>query len=215
MDPGLHSEAVAAIGSQAERLERLLTNLLDVARIENDGIVSDDQPVDVSASVAKVVAEFRSAAPDRAIVLAVPIECWALGDELHMEQIVSNVVSNAIKYAPAPEPVEIEVRETGGWVEVRIADHGPGIPAADAERVFERFRRLGDHMTRSTGGVGLGLYIARRFAESMGGTLTVSTTPRGGATFSLRLRPAGGAPAAGEGSVEATGSGMSPAGRSG
>ena len=70
-------------------------------------------------------------------------------------------------------------------------------------------------MTRSTGGVGLGLYIARRFAESMGGTLTVSTTPGGGATFSLRLRPAGGASAAGEGSVEATGSGMSPAGRSG
>jgi PAS domain S-box-containing protein len=192
LDPEVVTEAVGAIATQADRLERLLTNLLEVARIDNEGLPTEDQPVDVSRSVAKVVEEFRTGMPDRAINFTVPIGCTARGDELHVEQVVSNLLSNAMKYAPASEPVEVEIARTADGVEIRVADHGPGIPAADAERIFERFRRLGEHMTRPEQGAGLGLYIARRFAQAMGGSVTLTDTPGGGATFCLRLRDARG-----------------------
>ena len=85
------------------------------------------------------------------------------------------------------EPVRVTVEVRGADVVTTVADRGPGIPLADRERVFERFTRLGDHLTRRVGGAGLGLFIARRLVEGMGGVISVDAAPEGGAavTFSL------------------------------
>jgi PAS domain S-box-containing protein len=181
--------AVESILRSAQRLERLILNLLEVSRIESRVIDVRNSGVEVSGLARRVVSEFRDAWGDRTIEVSVPdVPCNALGSELWIEQILSNLLSNALKYATGSEPIEVHVRADREAVELSVVDHGQGVPADEAERVFERFERL--DRTHRQAGTGLGLYIARELAHAMNGTLTLSETPGHGATFSLRLRPA-------------------------
>jgi PAS domain S-box-containing protein len=183
--------AVESILRSAQRLERLILNLLEVSRIESRVVDVRNSSVEVCELTQRVVREFRDAWGDRDIEMSLPQRsCLALGSELWIEQILSNLLSNALKYATGTEPIELTVRMDGDAVELCVADHGAGIPPEAAERVFERFERL-DRSNRQAG-TGLGLYIARELAHAMNGTLTLSDTPGHGATFSLRLRPAAG-----------------------
>jgi signal transduction histidine kinase len=113
------------------------------------------------------------------------------GSAVWIERIVSNLVANAVKYSPKPEPVDVDVSTDNGDVVVTVTDHGPGIPLEDQERIFARFERLAATATQT--GTGLGLYITRRLARGMGGDVTVCSAPGAGSTFALRLpaaRPA-------------------------
>jgi two-component system sensor histidine kinase KdpD len=103
--------------------------------------------------------------------------------------VVANLVENALRYSPADEPVRVQVRETGSEVLVRVVDHGPGIPAGEAERIFEPFQR--GSLTGTTRGAGLGLAIARGFAEANGGRVWVESHAGQGATFVVALPVAG------------------------
>ena len=182
--------AVESILRSAQRLERLILNLLEVSRIESRVIDVRNSSVEVTELAARVVREFRDAWGDRQIVVSVPPSlCHALGSELWIEQILSNLLSNALKYATGPEPIEVHVTGTRDAIELAVVDHGAGIPPEEAHRVFERFERL--DRTNRQAGTGLGLYIARELAHAMNATLELSETPGSGATFSLRLRPAG------------------------
>jgi PAS domain S-box-containing protein len=185
--------AAEAILRSAQRLERLIVNLLEVSRVESNVIDVRDSVVPLSSVVTRVVDEFRTAFPDRLIVVE-PADgtTAAVGNELWIEQILSNLLSNAVKYAPTGA-VEVEVRSVDDAVELTVTDHGPGVPPREAERIFRRFERL-DH-ARQQAGTGLGLYIARELAQAMQGTLAVGTGPGGGAVFALRL-PAARRPAA-------------------
>ena len=181
--------AVESILRSAQRLERLILNLLEVSRIESRVIDVRNSSVEVCELSRRVVREFRDAWGDRDIEVSVPAGlCHALGSELWIEQILSNLLSNALKYATGDEPIEVHLRADRDAVELAVIDHGPGIPAEAAARAFERFERL--DQTQRQAGTGLGLYIARELAHAMNGTLTLSETPGRGATFSLRLRPA-------------------------
>jgi signal transduction histidine kinase len=183
--------AARSILNQAGHLERLVVNLLEVARLER-GTGGDlrDEIVNIRDVAERVTADFRGTHPERAIVLEAPDDVRALGDELFIGQIISNLVSNAIKYTPTEEPIEIRMDDSDGGVILSVVDHGPGIPANEIERIFDRFHRLGNVLTRATGGTGLGLYIARQLAASVGGTLTAESTIGEGSTFTLRLRQA-------------------------
>ena len=188
LDEEQREEGVKAIMRHADRLEQLITNILEVTRIERGMLERRDDLVEVTTVVDKVVADFRSTYPMRSIrVSVVGKDLRTRGDELWTEQILTNLVSNALKYAPANEPVDVEVRRNGHRVEVNVTDRGPGIAAHEAELIFERFKRLGDHMTRTTSGSGLGLYIARQLARAVGGELSVASSPGVGATFTLSL----------------------------
>jgi PAS domain S-box-containing protein len=188
LDDAQREEGVKAILRHADRLEQLITNILEVTKIERGLHDARNSLVDVGTVVAKVVDDFRTANSTRTIRYeATGAALRTRGDELWTEQIITNLVSNAFKYAPPSEPVDITVSQTGDRINVTVTDRGPGIPAHEMERIFERFKRLGDHMTRTTSGSGLGLYIARQLAHAVGGTLSVENTPGGGATFSLSL----------------------------
>jgi signal transduction histidine kinase len=108
----------------------------------------------------------------------------AMADPGLLERVVANLVVNARRFTPPAIPVRVEADNGDRQVRVRVIDSGPGIPEADYEQIFLPFQRLGD---RSTGGVGLGLAIARGFTEAMGGTLTPSQTPGGGLTMTVTL----------------------------
>jgi two-component system sensor histidine kinase KdpD len=102
-----------------------------------------------------------------------------------LERILVNVLANALRYSPPDTPPTVAASDHAGWVEVRVIDHGPGIPVADRERVFMPFQRLGDRDNET--GVGLGLALSRGLAEAMGGTLAPESTPDGGLTITLSL----------------------------
>jgi PAS domain S-box-containing protein len=188
LDDAQREEGVKAILRHAERLEQLITNILEVTKIERGLLEVRDSVVDVMCVVGKVVDDFRTSHSKRTIRYeAIGSALRTRGDELWTEQIVTNLVSNALKYSPTAQPVDIAVSRTDERIQVTVTDHGEGIPAHEMERIFERFKRLGDHMTRTTSGSGLGLYIARQLAQAVGGELSVENTPGGGATFSLSL----------------------------
>jgi PAS domain S-box-containing protein len=181
-------EGMQAILRHSERLERLITNILEVSKVERGISDRRETIVDVLAVAQKTVVDFRNENGNREIVLeAAGDRHLTRGDEVWIEQILSNLLSNAIKYSPANLPIEVTVHGSGETIELSVTDRGPGIPEHEVERIFERFKRLGDHMTRSQGGTGLGLYIARQLARAIGGELSVRSAAGQGATFTLRL----------------------------
>jgi len=147
-----------------------------LAQLEARTLPVDRVPVDVAGSVAGVVADVRAGTGDaieiRTEVLDGP--AWS-GDRLRLEQIVTNLLSNAVKFAPGLAVCRASCSD-GEWV-IEVGDDGPGIPAAEAEQVFEPFVRGQATRTDGSSGAGLGLPICARLAERLGGTLELAATP--------------------------------------
>jgi len=110
--------------------------------------------------------------------------------------VLGNLLTNACKYSPLHSMITVTARLEGDSIRTTVCDQGPGVPVADRARIFERFTRLGDHMRRTVGGAGLGLFIAKQLAEAMHGTITVSDAATGGACFTFTLPTASTAGAA-------------------
>lgn len=172
---------------QVLRLERLVSDLIDTARIEAGEIELHPQPVDVRAIVESVVSLFGATSDAHRISVTIPDEqVIASCDPGRVEQVLDNLVSNAIKYSPRGGRIEIVVEPRPGAVRVAVADEGVGIPDGEAEAIFEPFRR-GHGAAPDVPGVGLGLYVSRRIVEAHGGELHVASTPGRGSTFELVL----------------------------
>ena len=122
-----------------------------------------------------------------------------MADPAITERIIVNLVGNALRYSPAASPPLVTAGVRGDRVELRVVDHGPGIPSADRKRVFLPFHRLGEPGDRT--GVGLGLVVCRGLAEAMGGTVKPEETPRGGLTMVVSLPAVPAMPAAEVGGV--------------
>jgi signal transduction histidine kinase len=108
-------------------------------------------------------------------------------DPLRLVQVLANLISNAHKYSPADQEVRLRVWRDNGWAMAAVSDRGRGIPREELDRVFEKFHRVEDPMTMTTGGTGLGLYIARELTRAMGGEIEATSAPRRGSTFTVRL----------------------------
>jgi len=179
---------------QASRLERLILDLLQVSSFDAGGLSLDIGPVDLNALVSERIEEVRSEHPDRRIDLHVPEGPLIIAaDAFRAGQVVGNLLSNAAKHSPAETAIEVTLVGSGREAVVSIRDEGEGINPADHERVFERFYRTVQAKARQTGGAGLGLYIAKRLVEAMGGRMWLSSTPGEGSTFSFSLPAVGAA----------------------
>jgi len=177
-------ELLATADESLDRLVRLVENLLDMSRLQAGALGTAHQAMSVAEAVVKVVADQGQAG--HGIDIHIPDELAEVrADPALLERILANVLANALRYSPPDRPPMVSASEHGGYVEVRVIDHGPGIPPADRERVFLPFQRLGDRTNDS--GVGLGLALSRGLAEAMGGDLDPDTTPGGGLTMTLRL----------------------------
>jgi signal transduction histidine kinase len=177
------------------RLEQLTSELLDVTRIEQGRLALTPAEIALDA-IARQAAEHL--APELAAVGSrVSIECAApvVGrwDPSRLEQVVTNLLTNAAKFG-AGKPIEIRIDRRGDAARLAVTDHGIGIDPARLPRVFERFERAVP--SSSYGGLGLGLYIARSIVVAHGGTIDVASEPGAGATFTVTLPLAPGAPAA-------------------
>jgi two-component system sensor histidine kinase KdpD len=178
-------ELLAAADAALDRLTALVTNLLDLSRLQAGVLSVASQPVGLDDVVARALEQADAA---RAVDLDVPETLPdVLADAGLLERVIANIVENALRYTPLTQPVRVAGSTYGSTVELRVIDRGPGIPPRDRDAVFAPFQRRDDHATSSGAGVGLGLAIARGFLEAMHGTLTLDDTPGGGLTAVIAL----------------------------
>jgi signal transduction histidine kinase len=168
---------------QTERLGRLVTQLLDLSRVEAGAAPLDLDELDVAAFIGDVTAEAAAGHPDARFEADVPPGLRATADRDRLHQVVANLLDNAAKHGPAGRPVTVTARPgaaPGGLV-IEVADEGPGIPPEERARVFERFSRGAANGRAGTpgGGTGLGLAIANWATELHGGDITVLDTDEG------------------------------------
>ncbi|MFH8634710.1 DUF4118 domain-containing protein [Streptomyces lydicus] len=185
--PEDEAELLAGIEAGADRLDHLVGNLLDMSRLQTGTVTPLIREIDLD----EVVPMALGGVPEDSVTLDIPEELPMVAvDPGLLERSVANLVENAVKYSPDGEGVLVAASALGDRVELRIADRGPGVPDSAKDRIFEPFQRYGDAPRGA--GVGLGLAVARGFAEAMGGTLAAEDTPGGGMTMVLTLRAAAG-----------------------
>ncbi|MFE6744094.1 ATP-binding protein [Streptomyces tubercidicus] len=185
------AELLAGIEAGADRLDHLVGNLLDMSRLQTGTVTPLIREIDLD----EVVPMALGGVPEGSVTLDIPEELPIVAvDPGLLERSVANLVENAVKYSPDGTAVLVSASALGERVELRIADRGPGVPDSAKDRIFEPFQRYGDAPRGA--GVGLGLAVARGFAEAMGGTLAAEDTPGGGMTMVLTLRAAPGRPPA-------------------
>ncbi|MFC8791581.1 DUF4118 domain-containing protein [Streptomyces cinereoruber] len=185
------AELLEGIEAGADRLDHLVGNLLDMSRLRTGTVAPLMRVVDLD----EVVPMALGGVPDGSAELDIPETLPMVEvDKGLLERAVANIVENAVKYSPGGVPVTVAASALGDRVELRVVDRGPGVPDEAKDGIFEPFQRFGDAPRGS--GVGLGLAVARGFAEAMGGTLGAEDTPGGGLTMVLTLRAARGGPPA-------------------
>lgn len=177
---------VEKTGRYVQRLNQLLSELLDVSRIQTGNIELHREPFDFDRMVAETVDAIRTATPKRKIELIGKVGIAYNGDESHLVQVLSNLLSNAIKYSPEDTTVTVQVSAISDFLKVSIADKGMGISIDEQTKVFDRFYRVGE-VQRHYPGMGIGLYICQQIISNHGGTIWVESEKTKGSVFSFTL----------------------------
>jgi two-component system phosphate regulon sensor histidine kinase PhoR len=191
---GRDPEAAARFGEiierNAERLHRLIEDLLDLSRIESREFQPRLEPLDLEAVADQLLTLFRERAEAKRLRIVRELPAGlppARADRRALEQVLSNLVDNAVKYCPEGAAITLRAAAAEGKLRVELADTGPGIEAQHLPRLFERFYRVDTGRSRELGGTGLGLSIVKHLVEAMGGAVGVDSTPGRGCTFWFTL----------------------------
>jgi two-component system sensor histidine kinase SenX3 len=174
---------------EAERLNRLVQQIIELSRLQGDDPLEHADIIPVNVIVTRAIDRVGVDAADKGIdiVFAGANGLRVRGDGDQLIVAVGNLVENAVAYSPEGGRVTVAAREHGSVVELVVTDHGVGIPAAEIDRIFERFYRVDPARARATGGTGLGLSIVKHVAATHGGEVRVWSVPGQGSTFTLVL----------------------------
>ena len=190
--PGALTAGQRELAESAERnvlrLEEFTEDLLEMARLEQGAVALEPEDLDVRSLLTEIVADHQILAKQRRqwFALDAPADAMKVSaDRGRLRQALSNLVGNAIKYAPSGTPINVRAERQNGLFRIAVSDHGPGIPPEERGHMFEKFFR--GRGVGSTPGAGLGLSIARSLVVLHGGTLDYEDTPGGGSTFVVRL----------------------------
>ena len=189
-DPEKATRFLQTIEKHADRLTFLIEDLLTISRLESGQIVMNLHPVELHAEVARVMDDLQARAAEKKVTLEnlVPAGLNAQADADRLQQVLSNLIENAVKYGRDAGRVSIGARSLSeNIVELWVQDDGPGIPARARERVFERFYRVDRARSAETGGTGLGLSIVKHIVQAHGGEVGVKSEPGTGTTFFFTL----------------------------
>jgi two-component system sensor histidine kinase KdpD len=186
------AELLATADESIDRLTRLVTNLLDMSRIQAGALGVTAMDVGAEDVVPRALDDLGPAG--RPVAVHIPDDLpYVHADPGLLERVIVNLVANALRYSPTGRPPLVTASALRDTVEIRVIDHGPGIPRDRWDDVFLPFQRLGDRDNHTGVGLGLGLALSRGLAEAMGGTLTPEETPGGGLTMTLALPTGSGA----------------------
>ena len=174
------------IKREAERMTGLVEDLLMLARMDREPQLQLSE-VHLARLVDDAVADLRARDANRQVSTVATARVRVAGDEGRLRQVLANLISNACTHTPAATPIELALAEVGGRAEIRVIDHGHGVPAEMREHIFERFARLDPSRTRASGGAGLGLAIVSAIVAAHRGSVRVEPTSGGGATFVVSL----------------------------
>jgi two-component system phosphate regulon sensor histidine kinase PhoR len=193
-DPGRSRRFVEIIASHSERLTNLINDILTLSSLETKEALLELNPMDVSGTIVKACTLLQEGAAQKNIAIVNKTVGSALprimADQGRLEQVVVNLLENAIKYTPEGGTVSLFSEEYGQFVKVSISDTGIGIPFKDLPRIFERFYRVDEARTREQGGTGLGLAIVKHIIQLHGGAVSVTSEPGKGSVFSFTLKKA-------------------------
>jgi signal transduction histidine kinase len=192
------------IDRQSARLAGLVEDLLLVSKIEAGAIRLSIQEVDLGRFLRESVESIGPDATARVEILAPPEDAVVAIDQQRVEQILRNLLDNALKFSAPETPVTLQGGMDSDVVAFAVTDHGNGILPEDLSTIFDRFHQVGEVLTREREGAGLGLYIAKRLVEAMDGTVEVRSEPGRGSTFTVRI-PRGGVNPEVEGAVSPVG----------
>jgi signal transduction histidine kinase len=186
LDPERVLKAMRTVGSQADKLARLVGQLLDISRLESGKLQLERARTDLAELVEHVVTATQSLTEQHTIMLAAPASLACEVDPLRLEQVLTNLLDNAIKYSPAGGQVDVALRVPApDRVELSVRDHGVGIAPEKRDHIFERFYQAHDDSVRK--GMGLGLYVTRQIVELHGGQINAEFPEDGGTRFVVCL----------------------------
>ncbi|UPO77132.1 ATP-binding protein [Arthrobacter sp. Helios] len=177
------------MNKEAVRLAALVQDIIELSRLQGADMADHAEPVDINELVSHAVEANRLPAENRNITLVVggTAENPVYADGPMLTTAFRNLIDNAIRYSPEGSQVGVGIRSRDGLAQITVTDRGPGIPAEDQERVFERFYRLDSARSRNTGGNGLGLSIVKHVVSNHGGEISLWSQPGQGSTFTVRL----------------------------
>ena len=189
IDPGMTKEFLTDVNKEIDRLNRIVSDLLTLVNIDSGAMKLNLDEVDLSGLMQEQVKRLSPLARENGIELecASKDQMFITGDALKLQQVIYNVIDNAIKYTPRGGEVHCALTRSGRMAVIRIADTGEGIPAEDLPHIFDRFYRVDKARSRETGGTGLGLSIVKQIVVSHGGTITPESTLGKGTTFTIQL----------------------------
>jgi len=188
LDPVALRSRLKAIEEEADRLNKLVGNLLYASRIQANGLQMDIASLDLGYLIRSVVRRLRAKTPDVNIMLSIPPQLpTVMADRDRIEEVLQNLLDNAVKYSPRRAEITVACYATGEEVIVSVRDAGMGVSLREQEQIFNRFQRASDSSVQSMPGAGLGLYICRAIVEAHGGRIWMQSTLREGSTFSFSL----------------------------
>jgi two-component system sensor histidine kinase KdpD len=182
---GARRELVSALFEESERMDRQVRNLLDMTRLESGGVQVKKEWQSLQEVIGAAFNRVESRLARRTVNIRVSGELLAPFDGALIEQVVVNLLENAFKYTPEATPIDVTATKESSDAVVEVADRGPGVPADEQARIFDKFHRGPSERTK--GGVGLGLTICRAIVSSHGGRIWVENRPGGGAAFKFAL----------------------------
>ncbi len=180
---------VQRIVMAANRQQRLIDDILRMSALESESFAAVSREVPLLEVVSRAMDVVNASYPSQRIEADGPLDLAVAADPTHLEQVLVNLLDNAAKYSPEGSPIEVHWVRDGGMAVIRVYDHGPGIPEQGRGVLFSRFGRLpGSRARAGHVGMGLGLFLGRKYAEAMGGSLDLESSDESGSVFGLRLR---------------------------
>jgi two-component system sensor histidine kinase KdpD len=187
LDPEQRLELLRTVVEETDRLNRLIGNILELARVRAGALVPAKEPTALDEVVESVLHRMQPALGDVSVRTMLRDAPDVAADPVQIDQVVSNLLENAVRFAPAGSEIVVSVAPWHAGVQVRIVDHGPGIAPADRERVFEAFARVDASDRDGSGGSGLGLTIAKAIVLAHGGRIWIEGVPGGGTAVTFEL----------------------------
>ncbi|MGZ6368134.1 MAG: sensor histidine kinase, partial [Ktedonobacteraceae bacterium] len=173
---------------EADRLNRLVANLLDMSRIEGGALKPEKEWYPIDELIHDVLGHMQPLLSGREVKTDIPDDLPPVQlDYLEIEQVLTNLIENAVRYTPSDSPINVGVQDQGDHMVISVADRGPGIPPADLERVFDKFYRVLGRAAERPAGSGLGLAVSKGLVEAHGGHIWAENREGGGSVFRFTL----------------------------